>query len=85
MVLKLAPQEALGLGAFGNLHALVSKFYAKNKSLSPQQQNKCNDSISYSRCHLHYIFAGDLLGSVLPVSVCRRPCIVEFLLQGGQK
>lgn len=32
-----------------------------------------------------YIFAGDLLISVSPVSVCRRPCIVEFLLQSGEK
>ena len=32
-----------------------------------------------------YIFAGDLLGPVPPVSVCRRPCIVEFFPRRGQE
>ena len=31
------------------------------------------------------IFAGDLLGPVPPVSVCRRPCIVEFFPRRGQE
>lgn len=32
-----------------------------------------------------YIFADDLLISIPPVSICRRPCIVEFLPQSREK
>lgn len=74
-----------GSGDIWKLGCLVSEFMPGTSHSVHSSRTSVMVQFLRATVTFIYIFAGDLLISVPPVSVCWRPWIVEFVLQSGEK